>query len=304
MSSPVETAAAVALMRAGRRPSQVYAELIEHAGSALRVLEEELATNQAQGTLFERAVSDRFDLDAALDRAAAEITSWRNQGIHVLTVLDPLYPTNLQAVRDHPPLLFITGELVSDDARAIAVIGTRTPSDDGARLARSLTADLVGASYTVVSGLAAGIDTVVHNGALRSGGRTVAILGTGLQHCYPAQNICLARRIAEKGALVSQFWPDAPPRRRSFHMRNGVMAGMTLGTVIVEATHTSGTRVQARLALAQGRPVFMHGALLSQDWAQELSDRQGAYPFSNAGDVFTVLDGLQAQRHGKGLRAQ
>lgn len=273
MSSPVELAALVALLREGRRPWQVYAELVQETGSALHVLEHELELDDRSETLFEldsvgQAANARVDLSTALDAAAAELAEWRGDGIEVVSVLDDSYPENLHGVRERPPLLFVAGALVRADARAVAVVGSRAPTADGIAAARGIAGDLANAGYTVFSGLAAGIDAVAHTATLAEGGRTVAVVGTGLRHCYPPQNSQLSRRIARECALVSQFWPDAPPTRRSFPMRNAVMSGMTHGTVIVEAFQTSGTRIQARLALAQGRPVFLHRSLLSQPWAR------------------------------------
>ncbi len=297
MSSPVELAALVALLREGHRPWQVYAELVEETGSALHVLEHELESDDRSQTLFDpdslgQAAGAPVDVSAALDAAATELAEWRGDGIEVVSVLDDSYPENLRGVHDRPPLLFVTGALVTADARAIAVVGSRAPTADGLAAARRVAGDLANAGYTVFSGLAAGIDTAAHTATLAVHGRTVAVVGTGLRHCYPPQNSQLSRRIARECALVSQFWPDAPPTRRSFPMRNAVMSGMTLGTVIVEAFHTSGTRIQARLALAQGRPVFLLRSLLSQPWARELARRPGAYPIEDGEEILAVVEGL------------
>lgn len=297
MSSPVELAALVALLREGHRPWPVYAELVEETGSALPVLEHELEREDQTETLFDldsfgQAAEPPIEVSAALDAAAAELAEWRVDGIKVVSVLDDGYPENLHGVHDRPPLLFVGGALVKADARAVAVVGSRAPTAGGVAAARRIAGDLANAGYTVFSGLAAGIDTAAHTGALAEGGRTVAVVGTGLRHCYPRENTQLSRRIARECALVSQFWPDAPPTRRSFPMRNGVMSGMTLGTVVVEATHTSGTRIQARLALAQGRPVFLHRSLLSQPWARELASRPGTYPIADGEEILTVVEGL------------
>ncbi len=299
MSLPVEHAALVALLREGRRPWQVYAELVEETGSALHVLEHELDRDDAAETLFDvelkaHAAGVRVDVSGALDAAAAELVAWRSDGIELVTVLDARYPENLRAVHDRPPLLFVAGRLDQTDARALAVVGSRAPSQGTVAVARRIAGDLVDAGYTVFSGLAAGIDTAAHTAALQAGGRTVAVVGTGLRRCYPPQNAGLAQRIVSECAVVSQFWPDSPPTRRSFPMRNAVMSGMTLGTVIVEASHTSGTRTQARLALAQGRPVFVHRSLLSQAWARELATRPGAHPFTDTDEVLAIVDRLTA----------
>jgi DNA processing protein len=277
----------------------VYAELVDQTGSALHVLERELVRDDSSETLFDvefvdRAAKARVDISQSLDEAATELAAWRADGIEVVSVLDPSYPENLHGVHDRPPLLFVTGRLVPADARAVAVVGSRAPTADGIAAARRFAGDFADAGYSVFSGLATGIDTAAHTATLAEGGRTVAVLGTGLRHCYPPQNIKLAQRIARGCALVSQFRPDSPPTRRSFPMRNAVMSGMSLGTVIVEASHKSGTRIQARLSLAQGRPVFINRPLLSQLWARELASRPGAYPVTDAGAVLAVVERLTA----------
>jgi DNA processing protein len=265
-ASLTERAALVILLRGGRRPRARYAELVEQAGSALAILQEEL------GLLAHAAATAQ-----ALDHATAEIAAWHQRGVELLTVLDPGYPDNLREVHDRPPAIFVTGTLSPQDANAVAVIGTRQPTSEGLRRAREITEHLVQSGYTVLSGLAAGIDTAAHTAALAAGGRTIAVLGTGLDRCYPPGNAALQRRIAARCALVSQFWPDAAPSRRSFPMRNAVMSGLALGTVLVEAGERSGARTQARLALAHGRPVFLPQPLLAQPWARDLAARPGTY---------------------------
>jgi DNA processing protein len=270
-----ETAALVALLRTGRRPGNEYAELVEEAGSALAVLEDE-----TQESLFPIA-----DLAAA----AEEIAAWRRSGIQLLTVLEEAYPDNLRAVHDRPPLIFLAGRLQPEDASAIAVIGARKASPDGLQAAREIAAHLAGAGFTVASGLAAGIDTAAHTAALGSGGRTIAVIGTGLNRAYPPQNERLQKRIASEHALISRFWPDAPPTKASFPMRNAVMSGLSLATVVVEATHTSGARLQARVALAHGRPVFLRRSLLAQGWARDCAARPGAHVFQRPDEITAVI---------------
>jgi DNA processing protein len=145
----------------------------------------------------------------------------------------------------------------------------------------------------VISGLAAGIDTAAHTATLARGGRTVAVIGTGLARSYPPQNEALQRRIASECAVVSQFWPDAPPSRRSFPMRNAVMSGITLATVVVEASETSGARMQARLARAQGRPVFLLASLVErQQWAREYAAQPGTHVVRSPEEITTVVERL------------
>lgn len=261
-----EAAALVVLLRTGRRPWQRYAELLEEAGSAVAVLDDERG---GQGSLF---AADDATADAARD-----IDRWEANGMRLLTVLDPDYPENLRTVHDRPPLIFVAGHLQPADARSVAVVGARQATPAGLAAATRIAEHLVDHGYTVVSGLATGIDTAAHTSALANTGRTIAVVGTGLQRVYPPQNAALQQRIIEHGAVVSQFWPDAPPTRRTFPMRNAVMSGMTLASVVVEASHTSGSRMQARLALEHGRPVFLTQSLLEQEWARQLATLPGTH---------------------------
>jgi DNA processing protein len=278
-----ESAALVALLRNGRRPWQLYANLVEEAGSAIAVLERECGE---QASLFGDPMREQ------IARAAAEIEAWSAEGMRLLTVLDPGFPENLRGVHDRPPLVFAAGRLEPGDARSVAVVGARMASARGLGAARSIAEQLVARGFTVVSGLAAGIDTAAHTSALACGGRTVGVIGTGLRRSYPPENAALQRRIAGEGAVISQFWPDAPPSRRSFPMRNAVMSGLTLATVVVEASHTSGSRMQARLALAHGRPVFLVATLLEHDWAREFSRRPGTHVVARAEEITAIVERL------------
>ncbi len=192
-------------------------------------------------------------------------------------------------------MVFLAGELTAADGNGIAVVGARKATPRGLGSARAIATHLADRGYTVVSGLAAGIDTAAHTAALNRDARTVAVIGTGLARSYPPQNAALQRRIASECAVISQFWPDAPPTRRSFPMRNAVMSGFALATVVVEASDTSGARMQARLALAQGRPVFLLASLIErQAWAKEYANRPGTHVVRDPTDITTVLERLIA----------
>lgn len=275
-----ETAALIALLRDGRRSWAHYAADVAEAGSAVPVLAAEHGLLAA---------------DLA-DRAGAELSAWEQRGIRVLTWLDPQYPPRLRAVRDAPPVLFLSGSLTPADRQAVAVIGSRRPSETGRSAARAIAARLVADGYTVISGLAAGIDAEAHGAALQAGGRTVAVLGNGLDHVYPAENSALQRSIATRCAVISQFWPETRPSRLTFPLRNGVMAGLSVATVIVEASQMSGTRIQARLALEQSRLVILLASLLEQPWAAELAARPGVEVVRSPDDVvMAVQDRLGAE---------
>lgn len=273
-----ERAALVLLLKTTHAPWRAYAEAIEQHGSATIVLEEE------RGMLA----------DDGIEEARDEIARWERRGIRMLTVLDREYPENLRAVHDRPPLIFVAGALEPPDTRSIAVVGTRAASPDGLARARVIAEHLTAAGYTVVSGLAAGIDTAAHTAALRCGGRTVAVLGTGIGRCYPPQNAALHGQIARRCAVVSQFWPDAPPSAAGFLARNATMSGLALGTVVVEASHASGARAQARRALEHGRPVFLAEPLLEQQWAREYARLPGTHVVQDAAEIAAVIERLNS----------
>lgn len=215
-------------------------------------------------------------------------------GIRLVTVLDEAYPANLRLIFNLPPFLFYRGELRHDDARAVAVVGTRKPSEEGIRRARQIAAGLARQGVTVVSGLARGIDTVAHEACLGAGGRTIAVLGTGIRNTYPPENAELAERIAATGALVSQFWPDSPPRTDTFPRRNITMSGIGQGTIVVEASATSGAKMQARMALEHGKQAFLLASLADQQaWARRYLER-GAVRVDDLDTVMTRLMSVEA----------
>lgn len=190
-----------------------------------------------------------------LEEARKQILGWRDEEFRLMTILDQDYPAPLRDVHQAPPMLFAQGISVPDD-RAVSVVGSRTATAPGLAFASRVARSLVSAGFTVASGLAAGIDTAAHAAALDAAGRTVAVIGTGIRRAYPAQNRELQSTIANRGLLLSQFWPDAPPQKQNFLMRNATMSGYGLATVVVEAGETSGARAQARIAVEHGRPVI------------------------------------------------
>ena len=245
----------------------------------------------AGGDLGEFAAT--VDALAGLD--VARVEHWRRalEGLdaQLLTVLDDAYPANLRMINDHPPFLFVRGTIEAADDRAIAVVGTRRPSEEGVRAAGRIAGALAGRGVTVVSGLAEGIDTAAHAGALNAGGRTLAVFGTGISRLYPASNRSLARAIAASGAVLSQFWPDMAPSRWSFPVRNIVTSGLGVGTLVVEAGPTSGARQQAHHALRHGKRLFLLRWLVEhQPWARELMNTPGVVAIDDVEDVLAVVE--------------
>ncbi|KHT60707.1 DNA processing protein DprA [Photobacterium gaetbulicola] len=174
----------------------------------------------------------------------------------IITLGSPLYPPLLKAIPSPPPILFVRGEPRWLHEPQLAIVGSRAASIDGLEAASEFAAAMVAAEYVVTSGLALGIDSRAHFGALKNGGATVAVLGSGLDKVYPAKHRELAETIVEQGALVSEFWPDEAPRPQHFPRRNRVISGLSVGVLVVEAEIKSGSLITARYALEQGRDVF------------------------------------------------
>jgi DNA processing protein len=297
MNDVVEQASVLALVKGageGERWHQV-ATLIEEAGSAARLVarEPEALDALTEDSLRARAEAlSRGVKPGAVDENVALIETLESQGIHLTTVLDDDYPANLREIHNRPPFLFLKGRLAVDDSRSVAVVGSREASQAGLSKAGSIAGELASRGVTVLSGLARGIDTAAHTASLDAGGRTVAVMGTGIRRIYPAENAELAQRILDAGgALVSQFWPDASPSKTSFPMRNVVMSGMAIGTVVVEASSTSGAKMQARLALQHGKRLFLVEDLVDrEEWAQRYAVRPGTTVVRSVDDILVVLE--------------
>lgn len=196
----------------------------------------------------ERVLRERFAL--ALD--------WQQQdGCRLLFLDDPDYPPLLAAISDPPPLLFVRGSVAVLQDPQIAMVGTRHPSPLGAETAQRFARAFCRSGLTVTSGMALGIDGACHQGALDADGQTIAVWGTGLEHCYPRRHRKLAEAIIDTGgALVSELWPDSEPHPAQFPRRNRIISGLSLGTLVVEASLNSGSLITARVALEQNREVF------------------------------------------------
>lgn len=290
---PTEQAAVLALV--GQTEGEWYrtSQMIDEAGSALGLLRHEWPEfSLIDGPLTE-ALIDRVS-PADLERSQDLIDSLTARGIELITILDERYPINLRQIYNRPPMLFIRGSLARSDDRAIAVVGTRDPSPVGLADAARLGHELASRGITVVSGLAQGIDSAAHEASIGAGGRTLAVMGTGINTIYPAQNRQLAEEIVKHGALVSQFWPDGPPTSYSFPMRNIVMSGIALGTVVVEASGKSGARNQARRALEHGKRLFLLASLVAkEEWAGRYAERPGTTVVDSIDEIFSALETIE-----------
>ena len=213
-------------------------------------------------------------------------------GLAALTWHDHGYPPRLRETADAPPILYIRGTLLPADETAVAVVGTRRPTSYGYRATADLSAALATSGVTVVSGLALGIDARAHQAALDAGGRTIAVLGNGLDTVYPRENTHLARRILDEGgALISEFPLGVRPEAANFPRRNRIISGMTLGTLVTEANETSGTRWTVYHALEQNREVFCVPGSIYSD-ASKLTNRlirEGAKSVCEVNDILTEI---------------
>ena len=292
MDEPMrEQAAVLALVRAS--PGEWYqtADVISEAGSAVRLLGGEPVIMPAERRQYASELVSRIG-PADVSQAQTLIDRVTSQGVRLITVLDEDYPENLKLIFNRPPFIWVRGQLEPRSLRAVAVVGTRQATGEGCATAARLARGLAQARVTVLSGLARGIDTAAQAATIEAGGRTVAVVGTGiLAPVYPAENGDLAERIVESGgAIVSQFWPQAPPRKVNFPRRNIVMSGMAAGTVVIEAAATSGAKMQARLALEHGKRLFLPETLVAgQEWARRYATRPGVTVVSDLSDILDEL---------------
>lgn len=212
-------------------------------------------------------------------------------GIELLTMFDAGYPAPLAEIAAPPPVLFSRGRLIETDELAVAVVGTRAPSPYGKDMARSIATDLARAGVTIVSGLAKGIDGVAHQAALDAGGRTIAVLGSGIRDIYPRNHRHLASRIGEQGAVISDYVPEAKPDRWNFPARNRIISGLSRGVLVVEAPSRSGALITVDFAADQGRDVFAVPGLATSNTSAGTNQmiRDGARLVRDAGDILDDL---------------
>ncbi|MEX2622965.1 MAG: DNA-processing protein DprA [Acidimicrobiia bacterium] len=292
-----EHAYLVALLRSNKGVAwHRVANVVDAAGTAEGLVRREVDS----GSDFGRELVSRVGSDD-VKSARAEVESWAEvPGMAAWSILDADYPAQLRRIFDRPPLLFCLGRWEPTNEEGFCVVGTRQASPSGLDQARLMAASLTERGIAVTSGLALGVDTTAHTAALDAGGRTVAVLGNGLASVYPPENKGLADRIIrEGGALVSPFVPAQGPNAKfTFQIRNSVMSGLSRGTIVIEAGPTSGAKMQARLALRHGRPVFLMRSLVdTHDWALDYvtKGRHGTRAIT-VEDVDDVLEAIDASR--------
>lgn len=245
----------------------LFARLIERFGSAASALgagAAALSTIERVG----RRSADKIARARDAVRIEPEIAAAAAAGVRIICRDDEEYPAGLRRIPDPPIVLYVRGQLRAEDAVSLAVVGSRRCTIYGSAQARRFGELLAGAGFTVVSGLARGIDAFAHHGAVDAGGRSIAVLGNGLQEIYPPENAALAQRLCENGACISELPIAASVRSQNFPNRNRIIAGMTLGTLVVEAAHRSGALITARLASQDyNREVFAIPGQISEPMA-------------------------------------
>ena len=268
-------------------------QLLEHFGDAPAIL------RASRGQLLQvRGIGeDTADAIARWEQTtdlSAELKRIAEFGCHVVTQADPEYPERLREIYDPPVVLYVKGALSAKDKNSVAMVGSRMTTHYGIEVARKLAYQLAYLGVTVVSGGARGIDTASHQGALSSKGRTIAVLGTGINLVTPPENVKLFEQIAANGALITQFPFNRPADKQSFPIRNRIVAGMTLGTVVVEANLTSGALITANFATEYGRQVFAVPGRIDSPRSKGCHDliKKGAKLCEGAEDILSEFEYL------------
>jgi DNA processing protein len=244
--------------------------------------------------LAEKVVGARRQIN--LDQTWARIEAG---GIKILTWMDEEYPTRLKEIEQPPPVLYIRGEYLMDDLFAVAIVGTRKVTPYGRQVTEEIASFLAANGITVVSGLARGVDAIAHQAALKAGGRTMAVLGSGVDKIYPPEHRGLAEQMMERGAIVSDYAVGAPPDASNFPPRNRIISGLSLAVVVVEAAETSGALITAEFAAAQGREIFaVPGSILApQSKGTNRLIQKGAQPLLTPADLMQALDLTRMGEH-------
>jgi DNA processing protein len=273
----------------GLGPSRIK-KLIEQYGAAERVFQASLTELEATGM---RAVSAQsIATGKSMELAQQECARTVEAGARIISLSDPEYPPRLKEIYDPPVILSVKGSVEVLAQPGIAMVGTRHPTPYGSGMAERLSTDLATRGLVIISGLARGIDTMSHRGAVAAKGKTVAVLGTGIDVMYPKENTRLAEQlVALGGALITEFPVGTPPTPQNFPIRNRIISGMSAGVLVVEAAEYSGTRITSRLALEQNRDVYaVPGNVTNKNsWGPNTLIKQGAKLVATWEDVWEEL---------------
>jgi DNA processing protein len=266
----------------------------EDAGSAWQASPQALRSAGLGQKVIENllGVRSQVDLEKIWDQIMA-------QKIKVVTWEDETYPRRLKEIDQPPPVLYVVGDLLTEDEWAVAVVGTRRITSYGRQISEEVGGCLARSGVTVVSGLARGVDAVAHQAALNAGGRTIAVLGSGVDRIYPPEHRRLAEQIIERGAIVSDYPPGASPEAANFPPRNRIISGLSIAVVVIEAGVTSGALITAAFAADQGREVFaVPGNIRApQSIGSNRLIQQGARPLLEVQEILESLDLTKVNEH-------
>jgi len=273
----------------GLGPSRIR-KLVEHFGSVARLFQASLTELEATGM---RAVSAQaLATGKSMELAQDELAKAATANARIVSLSDEEYPARLKEIYDPPVILFVRGSVGLLSSPGIAMVGTRHPTPYGTGMAERLAADLAARGLVIISGLARGIDTASHRGAVAAKGKTIAVLGTGIDVLYPKENTRLGEQIlALGGAFISEFPMGTPPTPQNFPIRNRIISGMSVGVLVVEAAEYSGTRITSRCALEQNRDVYaVPGNVTNKNsWGPNTLIKQGAKLVATWEDVWEEL---------------
>lgn len=271
--------------------------LLDHFGSLQTAWQADPV--ELQGAGLQQRIIDNF-LDVRQKTDLAKYTdSLKSKGIEILTWLDDDYPARLKNIPQPPPVIYVLGNYTPDDHWAVAIVGTRRITSYGRQVTEQTAAFLARQGITVVSGLARGVDGVAHHTALNNNGRTIAVLGSGVDEIYPPEHRLLAEKIAIQGAVISDYAPGTPPDSANFPPRNRIISGLSAAVVVVEAGETSGALITATFAAEQGKDVFaVPGGIYSpQSKGTNRLIQQGASPLLDPKDILDLLDIHQVEHY-------
>jgi len=231
-------------------------KLLSHFTSIVE-MQKELTFKLAKSlSLPEKTFKNLKNFSFFKEKAMSVLEYCKKEGIKIIFPQEPSFPSLLKKIYDPPLVIYIKGEYLDKDTQAIAIVGTRSPDPYGQTVTAIFTRELAMNGFTIISGLARGIDTIAHKEALKAGGRTIAVIGSGLDYIYPPENKELTKSIVESGAVISEFPPGTPPMRENFPRRNRLISGLSRGVLITQAPRRSGALITALLALEQGKEVF------------------------------------------------
>lgn len=290
MISQEELLASVALSSLPGIGRATYCKLLNHFGRADKIFSASRDELQAVPEI-------RSDIIHSIQKfgnwkdSETTIGRVRELGAKIIPWQDPDYPRNLREINDPPPLLYVRGDLHPEDRLALSVVGSRFPTEYGITVGEMVTRELTYRGFTIVSGLARGIDALSHQTALSAGGRTLAVMGSGIDVIYPKENSKLFSEICQHGAVLTEFPPGTPPAAENFPRRNRIISGLGLGLIVIEASIHSGSLITASLALEQGREVFaVPGRITSpRSGGTNQLIREGAKLVARADDIIEEI---------------